>query len=196
MQLKNLRKKRGLSLKEAGDILGVAESTLSLYENGKREASYSFLQKASAFFEVSIDYLLSNAEGENITCQNPQSISIPILESVSVSGENIEYAYSPEQEAIELGNPQNYFYFKMHGESMEPQISDGDIALIKKQSDVPSTSVAAVICKDNPVMLRRIIKHSNTIILQPFNAKFQNIFVNNSDDIIVLGVVTQIIRKW
>lgn len=196
MRLKELRKKRGLSLKELGDILGVAESTVSLYENKKREASYSILQKAAEYFDVSIDYILGNSDHENQGESGSNCIHIPILESVSLSDQEMEYIYSAEQETIDIGNAEDFFYFKMHGDSMEPQIADGDIALIKKQSQVENGCVAAVIYGDNPVMLKRVIRNSGLIILQPFNPKHPNIFVSNPKELIILGKVTEVIRKW
>ena len=42
-KLKELRKRKGISLKELGSIVGVAESTMSLYENGKRQPDYETL---------------------------------------------------------------------------------------------------------------------------------------------------------
>ncbi len=196
MRLKELRKERGLSLKELADVLGVAESTVSLYENSKREASYTVLQKLSNYFGVSIDYLLGVSENKGEGNSNPYSIHIPILESVSLSGNNIECNYSAEKESIELGSNEDFFYFKMHGDSMAPQISDGDIALIKKQNDAESGSVAAVIYKDNPVLLRKIIKNGEITVLYPFNSKFDSFLVRNSEEITILGVVTETIIKW
>lgn len=56
--LKELRKAKGISLKELGSIVGVAESTMSLYENGKRQPDYETLLKLAEFFGVTVDYLL------------------------------------------------------------------------------------------------------------------------------------------
>lgn len=57
-KLKELRKAKGISLKELGSIVGVAESTMSLYENGKRQPDYEILLKLAEFFGVTVDYLL------------------------------------------------------------------------------------------------------------------------------------------
>lgn len=57
-KLKELRKAKGISLKELGSIVGVAESTMSLYENGKRQPDYETLLKLAEFFGVTVDYLL------------------------------------------------------------------------------------------------------------------------------------------
>ena len=56
--LRILRKKKGISMKELGSKIGVAESTISQYETGKREPDFETLLKLSEFFDVSTDYLL------------------------------------------------------------------------------------------------------------------------------------------
>ena len=45
LKLRELRKQKNLSMKELGAILGLAESTISLYENGKREPDIATLIK-------------------------------------------------------------------------------------------------------------------------------------------------------
>ena len=57
-KLKELRKAKGISLKELGSIVGVAESTMSLYENGKRQPDYETLLKLAEVFGVPVDYVL------------------------------------------------------------------------------------------------------------------------------------------
>jgi len=58
--LKQLRKQRGLTQSELGEIVGVAKSTLSLYETGTREPDIETLKKFADFFGVSIDTLLEH----------------------------------------------------------------------------------------------------------------------------------------
>lgn len=62
LNLRELRKKRGISLKELGEIIGVAESTVSLYENEKRQPDFSTLNKLADYFNVTTDYLLGREE--------------------------------------------------------------------------------------------------------------------------------------
>lgn len=72
-KLKELRKAKGISLKELGSIVGVAESTMSLYENGKRQPDYETLLKLAEFFGVTVDYLLRGKdESENL----PEELAI------------------------------------------------------------------------------------------------------------------------
>lgn len=62
LRLRELRKKRGLTMKELGSIMGVAESTISQYETEKRQLDYEMLLKMSSFFDVSVDYILTGIE--------------------------------------------------------------------------------------------------------------------------------------
>lgn len=56
--LSNLRKKKGLSQKDAAAKLGISQALLSHYEKGIRECGLEFVVRASDFYDVSSDYLL------------------------------------------------------------------------------------------------------------------------------------------
>ena len=60
-KLRKLRKEKGISLKELGATIGVAESTMSLYENGKRQPDYETLLKFAKYFNVSVDYFIGDS---------------------------------------------------------------------------------------------------------------------------------------
>ena len=49
-------------MKDLGEAVGLAESTISHYETGKRQPDYETLLKLSEFFGVSVDYLLTGEE--------------------------------------------------------------------------------------------------------------------------------------
>ncbi len=57
-RLVSLRKEKNLSQKEAAAALEVSQALLSHYEKGIRECGLDFLCRASAFYDVSTDYLL------------------------------------------------------------------------------------------------------------------------------------------
>jgi transcriptional regulator with XRE-family HTH domain len=57
-RLAELRKKRGVSQKEAASALGISQALLSHYEKGIRECSLDFVKKAAKYYDVTCDYLL------------------------------------------------------------------------------------------------------------------------------------------
>ena len=61
-RIRELRKQHGITAKKLGEFLNVAESTISLYENGKRSPDYATLNRLADFFGVSVDYILGREE--------------------------------------------------------------------------------------------------------------------------------------
>lgn len=60
--MRRLRRAKGITMKELGEKVGCAESTISQYENGKRAPDFETLLKISEELETSVDYLLTGRE--------------------------------------------------------------------------------------------------------------------------------------
>ena len=60
--LKMIRKQRRLNQQKVALDLNITREALSHYENGRREPSLAMLQKMSAYFNVSIDFLITGKE--------------------------------------------------------------------------------------------------------------------------------------
>ena len=64
-KIRELRTETGLTLKGLGEMLNLGESTMSMYENGKRSPDYNTLSKIAQIFNVSTDYLLGRTDIKN-----------------------------------------------------------------------------------------------------------------------------------
>ena len=65
-RLKQLRKDKGLTLKELAENLeDIKEASISRYENGKREPDIDRLLEIADFFNCSVDYLIGNTSYKN-----------------------------------------------------------------------------------------------------------------------------------
>lgn len=60
--LREIRNRQKLSMKSLGNEIGVSESTISLYETGKRQPDNDTLKKLCDYFNVSADYLLGRTD--------------------------------------------------------------------------------------------------------------------------------------
>lgn len=58
--IKTLRKAKGLTQKELGSLVGCSESTICMYESGRRSPDYETLMRIANVFNCSIDKLLNN----------------------------------------------------------------------------------------------------------------------------------------
>ncbi|TYS60521.1 helix-turn-helix transcriptional regulator [Sutcliffiella horikoshii] len=66
-RLKLLRKERGLTLKQLGLKVGLAENTVSQYERAVRKPDIDTVERFARFFEVPIDYLQGRSDSRLFT---------------------------------------------------------------------------------------------------------------------------------
>lgn len=67
-RIRESRKAKSLTMKELAQKIGVVESTVSMYETGKREPDYATLGKIADALNVTIDYLLGRSSF--VSCSN------------------------------------------------------------------------------------------------------------------------------
>lgn len=62
LPLKKLRETKQMTQAELGKALGISPSAIGMYEQGRRMPDVPTLKKISAYFKVSLDYLLNNTQ--------------------------------------------------------------------------------------------------------------------------------------
>lgn len=61
-RLLELRSARGLSQKDLAEEIGMAKSSISMYERGERLPSYEVQEAIADYFNVDIDYLIGRSD--------------------------------------------------------------------------------------------------------------------------------------
>ena len=74
--------------------------------------------------------------------------------------------------AFGLKNPSQYRFFRVQGNSMEPEIMDGDLALVHMQSDIENGQIAVVLINGDEGTLKKVKKHRDCIELISFNPDY------------------------
>lgn len=75
-KLKELRKKKGLTQQELGNIINCTHTAINYYENGRRQPDATTLCKLADFFGVSVDYLLGRESDKALSLKDNTVISI------------------------------------------------------------------------------------------------------------------------
>ena len=71
---------------------------------------------------------------------------------------------------------------------MEPKIPDGSYVLCRKQEDVESGEIAAVLVNgDEETTLKKVIKQGSTILLQPLNESYSPYIVTKENPAKIVG---------
>jgi SOS-response transcriptional repressor LexA len=83
------------------------------------------------------------------------------------------------------GSPENHFVFQVNGRSMEPNISHGDIVVIRYEVDWQTVEnrVCAVRNEDGVTLKKVVIDHATyQVILQPYNLDFKPLILDPNRD--------------
>lgn len=65
-RLRSLIREKKSTLEEIANYVGTTKSTLSRYQNGKREPKAEIVNKLSDFFDVSADYILGKTDNKEL----------------------------------------------------------------------------------------------------------------------------------
>ena len=190
--LKLLRKRYGYTQDDLAKKIGTAPSTISMYEQEKREPDLDTINKIAKLFGVSIDYLFGNEVSDLLpmNIRPIQTKKIPLLGNIAC-GEPI-YASEEFEAMVESGNDIDAdFCLRATGDSMiGARIYDGDIVFIKKQDLVDNGDIAAVLIGDEATLKRiQYNREENELLLFAENPKYKTMRFSGSelDQIRILG---------
>ena len=81
--MRAIRKEKGLTMKELGKLVGVSESTISLYENGKHDPDLLTMTRIADVLDVTVDELLGRNEKQPTAKDGLDERLIDLLVSLS-----------------------------------------------------------------------------------------------------------------
>ena len=114
-------------------------------------------------------------------------------------GSEIEGYYAFRKDWLTTkGNMDKMVLMDIFGNSMEPELKDGDTILIdESQKDILAGAVYAV-GVDDTIMVKRLEKHPNKLVLISDNRDYEPIFLRESDihNIRIIGKVIWVCREF
>lgn len=170
-RLKELRLQKGKLQEDIGKVIGVSGRAISNYETGKRDMSPEIILKLAQYFNVSTDYFLGKSDEKNID-DNKTYYMCPVYGKISAGQPNwveecIEGRIPIDPELMNIINPEEHFFLKVNGESMNKIIKNGAYALIHKQDFVENGEIAVVLVNGYDATLKRFSKQEDIIVLTP-----------------------------
>lgn len=167
-RIKMLRKKARLSQSEFAKLFNVSQSTVSNWENNAA-IDKEYLIAIASYFRTSVDYILGT-ETEPST-SSASGVRIPVLGYIraGIPIAAIEDILDWEEISESLAKRGEYVGLRVKGNSMYPEIKDGDVAIIRRQEEVEDGEIAAVIINGDEATLKKIKKTDQGIILIGLN---------------------------
>ena len=207
-RIRELRKLKNLNQVEIAEALGVAQSTISQYEAGKRTPECDVLEKIKRIYGINLNWLVSG-DGAMFHIYDTSArgvgdvIRLPVVADIA-AGKGIE---AEDVEPVEwlpvcrslIDVPGPYFAFRVSGESMSPYIMDGDYAVVSQNmEDVDPDGLICAFRTIEGMTLKRYTINSTRDFsaLVPLNPKYPSIpYDENSPEYVIVGRLVLIIRK-
>lgn len=190
--LKQLREEHSLSQSKFAQKLGVAQSTVGMWESGKNKPEYGTLLKIAELFNVSSDYLTGRSRSAS------DKKTIPVLGTVpaGIPIEAIEDVLDYEEVTPDMARLGDLFGLRVKGDSMEPRIKEGDVLIIHKQ-DAAETGdiVIAFVNGDCEATVKKYVRHDDGISLIPFNTAYApKFFTKNEIETLPVRIIGKVIE--
>ena len=224
IRIKTLRLKNGLTQKELSKKLFKSESAVRMWELGKSEPDIETLNKLSNIFGVTIDCLLGNTSSIFLLADPspenkigldaligsrlaespalPKGVKIPVYGKVAagIPIEAITDIEDYEEITEEMARKGDYAALTIHGDSMEPKISEGDVVIVRLQDTIETGEIAIVMVNGDEATCKKIKKTPEGIMLISTNPAYEPMFYSNQEienlPIRIFGKVVELRAKF
>lgn len=180
----------------------LSKSTVSGWCNGIKIPRMDKIELLADFFGITKSDLIENKMPANMTPVPDEPLTaIPVIRRAAAGEQcfaenNIsEYKYVPKSDIPSDGD---YVFLRVTGDSMYPSLMEGDLVLVRCQSNADSGALAVVIIDGGDGVVKKIVYGDCFAELQSVNPMYPHIrFVKDDmSRIRVFGVVCRVIREF
>lgn len=125
-------------------------------------------------FSKMLEYLDSSEEKNKKYTNDAQFYNVPVYGQISAGlpnwAEECLEGYLPiDPNLMNIINPEECFFLKVNGESMNKVIRNGAYALIRKQDIVENGDIAAVLVNGDDATIKKFTRQNELVILEPMS---------------------------
>ncbi len=213
--VKEYREKHDISMDEFSKMCNLSKGYISMLENNINPRNdkpiaptLPTIRKIALAINMDIDSILKalNSDQEiylNTKTKRPnQGISINVLGRVAagIPINAIEEIIDTEEITEELARTGTFFGLKIKGDSMTPNICDGDIVIVRQQDDAESGDIVIATINGDEATCKRLRKYKQGIELISNNPSYEPFEFSNEEilnkPVKIIGKVVELRRKF
>lgn len=203
-QLKKYRKAKKMTQVDLGSRVGLSGQVISNLERGYTTGlSPEMIQNIASVLDVSISELTSEENLQKNTKQtikSGQQISVLGRVAAGIPIEAIEEIIDTEEISEEMSKTGEFFGLQIHGDSMEPRFTEGDVVIVRKQDDAESGDIVIATVNGDEATCKRLRKYRDGIELVSTNLSYKPMFFTNKEilekPVKILGKVVELRAKF
>lgn len=198
-RIKSAREDLKLTKRELAKRIGVHESSINKYEKGLVDIPLSKISELARVLKVTEAYLMGWEEKSE---QPPQGLQIPVLGNVAagIPISAVEDILDYEEIPLSWQSQGEFFALRIKGDSMQPKIDDGDVVIVRQQSDANSGDTVIALVNGDDATCKKLQKTENGIMLVSTNPNYLPMFFTNEEivtkPVVILGKVVELRSKF
>lgn len=187
--------------KEIADAIEVSPQTFNTWCQGIAIPRMGKVQRLADYFNIGKSDLIDD-KSIALPATQSHSVIINVLGRVAagIPIEAIENIIDTEEITEELAKTGDFFGLQIHGDSMEPKISEGDIVIVRKQEDAENGQVIIATVNGTDATCKRLRKYRDGIELISNNPSYEPMFFSNeeieSKPVKIIGRVVELRAKF
>ncbi len=199
--LKYYMNKANITQKEMADLIGVATSTFNDWMKAKKYPRIDKIELMAHYFGIQKSDLIED-KSKIMNMPKSQGVWIPVLGRVAagIPINMVTDIIDQEQITEEMAAAGEYFALQIHGDSMEPKMSDGDVVIVRQQDDAESGEVVIATINGDDATCKRLRKYAEGIMLLSTNPAYEPMTFTNHDieelPVKILGKVVELRAKF
>ena len=198
---------------------GISKAYISLLEKNRHPktgkpitTSDQCIKQVSDAIGVDFDILFSKIDGNvslkidrsvsNAEPPQPRVVEINVLGRVAagIPIEAIEDIIDTEEISSDMARTGEFFGLKIHGDSMEPRMCEGDVVIVRRQDDAESGEIVIATVNGSDATCKRLRKYRDGIELISNNPAYNPMFYSNEDienkPVRIIGKVVELRGKF
>lgn len=199
-----IREKReaiGMTQEELAFKLGYKnKSSIAKIETGANDIVQSKVIEFANVLNTTVAYLMG-WEKNNIS-SGKKGVTINVLGRVAagIPIEAIEDIIDTEEITGELAKTGEFFGLKIKGDSMVPNICDGDVVIVRQQNDAENGDIVIATVNGDDATCKRLKKYRDGIELISNNPSYKPMEYSNKEieqkPVRIIGKVVELRRKF
>ena len=198
-RIKSAREDLKLTKRELAKRIGVHESSINKYEKGLVDIPLSKISELARVLKVTEAYLMGWEEKSE---QSPQGLQIPVLGTVAagIPISAVEDILDYEEVPQSWESQGEFFGLRIKGDSMKPDINDGDTVIVRQQSTANNGDVVIALVNGDDATCKKFEKLDNGIMLISNNSEYSPMYFSNEEvltkPVVIIGRVVELRRKF
>lgn len=196
-RIKQLRDENNITQIQLAKKLNKTQQTISLYENGTNEPDLDGYILLAKLFNCSIEYVAGKSDIRNPEIMSNISDKIymcPVYGQIPAGEPNwaeecIEGRLPLDPGLMNIVDPEECYFLRVNGESMNKVIKNGAYALIRKTDWVENGEIAVVLVNGYNATLKKFTKNNDVVVLEPMSndTSFQTQIYTKDTPIKIIG---------